>query len=157
MQNRKGYFGIGVYHPKTEENIGTLWRHAMLYDAAFIFTIGRRYTKQGSDTSKSDRHIPLYHYIDIAEFSEHRPLDCPVVCIELAPYAEFLRPFNHPERCIYLLGAENHGIPFDVMQSMQAVVQIEAPNEQSMNVATSGTIVMRDRYIKSVGPQREVQ
>jgi hypothetical protein len=34
----RGYFGIGIYHGKTEENIGTLWRSAYAYGADFVFT-----------------------------------------------------------------------------------------------------------------------
>ena len=34
------YFEIGVYHPKKEVNIGTLWRTAYQLGASVIFTIG---------------------------------------------------------------------------------------------------------------------
>ncbi len=36
------YFEIGIFHPKTKENIGTLWRSAYQLGAAGIFTIGKR-------------------------------------------------------------------------------------------------------------------
>lgn len=57
---KRGYFGIGVYHPKNVINIGTLWRSANCFGADFLFTIGHRYKHQGSDTLKTYRHIPLY-------------------------------------------------------------------------------------------------
>lgn len=144
----RGYFGIGVYHPKTEENIGTLWRHARLYGADFIFTIGRRYKKQASDTSDASRHIPLYNYTDYADFKAHQPYNCPVVCVELAEGSVSLPQFAHPERAIYLLGAEDHGLPEHVLEGRQ-IVQIPAREPQSMNVAVSGTLVMYDRYVKA--------
>ena len=61
---KRGYFAIGIYESKTETNIGTLWRSAYNFGADFIFTIGKRYKKEPSDTTKSERHIPLYGYDD---------------------------------------------------------------------------------------------
>lgn len=144
---RRGYFGIGIFHTKTEGNVGTLWRHAQLYGADFIFTIGKRYKKQSEDTTHGYKHIPLYHYSDYEDFIGHVPYDCPVICVELNDGAKGLNETHHPERAIYLLGAEDHGIPADVLHGKQCI-QIEAPNAQSMNVATAGTLVMYDRFIK---------
>lgn len=145
----RGYFGIGIFHPKTHMNIGTLWRHAQVYDADFIFTIGKRYKKEPTDTQNASLHIPLYNYKDWDDFQEHRPYNCPLVCVELANHAHTLQNSTHPERAIYLLGAEDHGLPTSITTENQTV-QIEAPNPQSMNVAVAGTMVMYDRYVKSV-------
>jgi tRNA G18 (ribose-2'-O)-methylase SpoU len=145
----KGYFGIGVYHPKTAENIGTLWRHANNFGADFIFTIGHRYRKQASDTSATWRNIPLYHYADFTDFRRHIPYDCPLVCVELAPNSTTLPRFEHPQRCIYLLGAEDHGLSENVLSAAQHIVEIPTGIPQSMNVAVSGTLVMYDRYTKA--------
>lgn len=144
----RGYFGIGVYHPKTEENIGTLWRHARLYGADFIFTIGRRYRKQPSDTSNTSLHIPLYNYVDYEDFHSHLPYNCPVICVELSDHAHQLPDVTHPERAIYLLGAEDHGIPPEIMKGKQ-VIEIPSRETQSMNVAVSGTLIMYDRFVKT--------
>ena len=53
----RGYFGIGIQNAKTDENIGTLWRSAFIMGASFIFTIGKRYKKQATDTPKSWKNI----------------------------------------------------------------------------------------------------
>jgi tRNA G18 (ribose-2'-O)-methylase SpoU len=143
----RGYFGIGVYHPKTEQNIGTLWRSATLYGASFIFTVGRRYEKQASDTTQSWRHIPLWHFFDWDELREHIPYDCPLVCVELSDNAFDLRTFIHPERAIYLLGAEDHGVPEHILAG-RPTVQIPCPQPYSMNVAVAGSLVMYDRFVK---------
>ena len=44
-----GYFGIGVIHPKTSENIGTLWRSAYQMDASVLCTIGARYKSSSTE------------------------------------------------------------------------------------------------------------
>ena len=64
----RGYFGIGVYMLKSAVNLGTLWRSANILGAKYIFTIGRRYNKQSSDTMQTQRHIPLITYIDFEDF-----------------------------------------------------------------------------------------
>jgi len=145
----RGYFGIGIFHGKHEINIGTLWRHAYMYRAAFVFTIGARYRAQSSDTLKTPKHIPMYHYSDVDVFMESRPYDCPLVCVELSEGSISLPDFTHPERAIYLLGAEDHGLPGSVLDRAQYIVQIPCPSPQSMNVAVTGTLVMYDRFLKS--------
>jgi hypothetical protein len=48
----RGFFAVGVDQPKCEINIGTLWRTAHILGAAYLFTIGKRYRRQPSDTTK---------------------------------------------------------------------------------------------------------
>ena len=142
----RGYYGIGIYQPKTIMNMGTLWRSAHSFDANFIFTIGRRYKKQPSDTVKAWRHIPLYNYQTFEEFHNAIPYDCRLVCIEIDDRAKDLKDFKHPERCIYLLGAEDNGIPPKYLKGNQ-VVKINS--KRCLNVASTGSIVMYDRQVKN--------
>jgi len=145
----RGYFGIGIYHGKTSENIGTLWRSANILGADFIFTIGKRYTKQCTDTMSTPKHIPLFHYSTWTDFMDHIPYDCPVVAIELDKRSVPLETYKHPERCIYLLGAEDSGIPKDVLCRCKDIVQLMG--DRCMNVSTAGSIVMYDRLAKQKG------
>lgn len=145
----RGYFGIAIWHPKSEINIGTLWRHAFLYDAAFVATIGRRYQKQASDTPGTPNHVPLLHYADLDDLLEHLPHSCPLVGVELAEGSKPLPRFSHPPRALYLLGAEDHGLPQAILQRCHQVVQIPTAREWSMNVSVAGSILMYDRMVKS--------
>lgn len=147
--NKRGYFGIGVYHPKTVENIGTLWRSAFLFGADFIFTVGARYKKQPSDTPKTQNHVPLYNYTDFEDLTKHLPEGAELVCIEMDDKAKALNTSNHPERAVYLLGAEDYGIPEELMNGHQKVF-IPTEREFSMNVAMAGSIVLYDRMSKIV-------
>lgn len=149
IDSLRGYFGIGIYMPKHDENIGTLWRHAYLYNASFIFTIGKKYSKQCSDTSNSYNHIPLYYYETYDHFKASLPEGCDTIAVELDPFSVPLQDFEHPLRVVYLLGNESHGLPKEIINEVDHTVQIYAPKPQSMNVATSGTIVMYDRSIKA--------
>lgn len=152
----RGYFGMAVWHPKSEVNIGTLWRTAFLYDAAFIATVGRRYEKQASDTPGVGNHVPLQHYSDIDDLVDHLPNSCPLIGIELDERARPLTHFSHPQRGLYLLGAEDHGLPKKVLDRCHQVVQIPGVRPWSMNVSVAGSIIMYDRFAKSTSVIREV-
>lgn len=140
-----GYFGVGVYHPKREVNVGTLWRTAYTYGAAFIFTVGRRYEHQASDTCHVPNHLPLYEFRTVAEMVEGLPADCPVVAVE--QWGTGLGVFTHPPRAAYLLGAEDHGLPSDLLALCAHHVSIVTPKVISLNVAVAGSIVIHDRLV----------
>ena len=143
---KSGYFGIGVFNPKNQINIGTLWRSANNFGADFIFTIGKRYDKQSSDTCKTFRHIPLYHYKTFAELNSHRPYSAQLIAIEQTETSKDIKNFVHPKQAIYLLGAEDYGIPTKILKKCQAVVHISTP--MCLNVAVAGSIIMFDRQNK---------
>lgn len=146
MPKPRGYFGIGIENTKTELNIGTLWRSAKILNASFIFTIGKRYKKQASDTLKAYRHIPFYQYDTFTEFYGMIPYDCKLIGVELDERANQINNFIHPERAIYLLGSEDNGISKEALGKCHAIVQL--PGEYCLNVAVAGSIVMYDRFIK---------
>lgn len=143
----RGYFGVAAYHPKTANNVGSLWRTADLYGAAFLGTVGRRYTHQSTDTMHTPKHTPLIHYTDLDDLIAHLPHGCPIVGVELDPRATPLDEFDHPERALYLLGAEDHGLPPAVVDRCHYVVQVPCPTARSMNVACAGSIVVADRHM----------
>lgn len=143
----RGYFGIGIENGKTERNIGTLWRSAHCFGAAFIFTIGARYLKQPTDTTKAWLHVPLYEYQDFHDFNKYKPIDSELVGIELDTKATPLETFIHPERALYLLGPEDGSISFAAQENCDYIVQIGS--KYCLNVAIAGSIVMYDRNMKS--------
>lgn len=146
IQKPRGYYGIGIENTKTEINVGTLWRSAKIFNASFIFTIGKRYKKQASDTLKAYRHIPFYQYDNFEQFYNAIPYDCRLIGVELNPKAKQINNFVHPERAIYLLGAEDNGISKEALAKCQAIIQL--PGEYCLNVAVAGSIVMYDRLTK---------
>lgn len=142
----RGYYGIGIVGSKTPLNVGTLWRSAGILDAAFIFTAGRRYPKQASDTIQAWKHIPLFEHDSADDLFENIPKDCVPVAVELDPRARPLVNYTHPERAVYLLGAEDTGLPNPVLDRCRDVVQI--PGSYCLNVAVAGSIVLYDRIAK---------
>ena len=149
---RRGYYGIGIIGCKTRSNIGTLWRSAHLFDARFLVMIAPRYpwikARQASDTTNARLHIPYFTFPDFDTFCAYgRPCDCALVAVEQTESSRDLPTFIHPHRAIYLLGAEDTGIPDYVLRVVQHTIAIPTP--MCLNVAVAGSIVMYDRYVKS--------
>jgi tRNA G18 (ribose-2'-O)-methylase SpoU len=116
--------------------------------ASLIFTIGRRYRRQASDTIRTANHIPLMHFTDMDDLVEHLPHSCMLVGIEIDPSARNLAEYVHPERAAYLLGAEDYGLPPDVIERCHSLIQVESPRYMCLNVAVAGSLVMWDRHVK---------
>jgi tRNA G18 (ribose-2'-O)-methylase SpoU len=137
------YFEIGVYNARNQVNIGTLWRSAYQLGAAGIFTIGRPYHRQPSDTAQAMYHIPMRHFVTFDDFLAARPVGALLVGIEMGGIP--LSAFQHPRRAVYLLGSEDSGLPERILAGCNAVVSLDAVNRPSFNLAVTGSIVMYHR------------
>ncbi len=143
----RGYWGIGIYNPKHEANLGGVWRSAQAFSANFIFTVGpRRYSEQCTDIMKSTRHVPLFHYPTIEDLKSHLPHGCPLIAIEYPLAKQSLREFSHPERVVYLLGSEDNGLPERVINQCHFTITI--PTKVCLNLASAATVVMYDRILR---------
>ncbi|WP_378186521.1 RNA methyltransferase [Aquimarina sp. W85] len=139
------FFGIGIQNGKTPENLGVLWRSAQNLGASFIFTIGNRYAKQACDTHNAVKSLPYFHYKNFEDFYRHLPKGAMLVGVELTKSAEALEAFRHPRRCVYLLGAEDHGLSKEAIEKSHFLIKFKS--ELSLNVAVAGSIVMYDRGV----------
>lgn len=137
------FFEIGIYQSKRVYNLGTLWRTAYQLGAAGVFTIGRRYERQPSDPFVVERQIPLRNFLTFDHFLAQRPVNTILIGIEQG--GTMLSEFDHPPQAIYLLGAEDFGLPNAVLEKCNSVVSLEAMVRSSYNVAVAGSIVMYDR------------
>jgi tRNA(Leu) C34 or U34 (ribose-2'-O)-methylase TrmL len=143
----RGYWGIGVYHPKKEHNFGTILRNAYSFGASFVYTIGPRFKRQAADTARAWRHVPVFCYQGIEDLLNHLPYGCSLVGVELVKEAIYLPRFSHPERACYLLGAEDYGLPRDVIARCEYAVRIPGA-AYCLNLASAATIMMYDRVSK---------
>lgn len=152
---QEGFFGIGIFNPEIQENLGTLWRSAYIMGASFIFTIGKRnFTKEASDVTHAWNKIPLYLYENFDSFYSSLPYSTQLVAVEMSAKATPLSQFEHPQRAVYLLGCESTGLPEQVVSRCHKLIQL--PGNFSLNVATTGSIVIYDRITKipTFFPQR---
>lgn len=142
---KKGFFGIGILHPKFECNVGGLFRSAYAFGADFLFTIGRKYKKQSADTVNATGNIPYYHYLTFEQFKDNLPNGCRIVCVEIDENARELKNFVHPVGAAYLLGNEGNGIP---QKFLKDNIIIKIPSRVCLNVSVAGSIVLYDRVTK---------
>jgi tRNA G18 (ribose-2'-O)-methylase SpoU len=142
----KGYFGIGVEGVSKAVNVGTLFRTAHAFGAAFVFTLRARYDdREGgqSDTSDTPRSVPAYDFADLEAF--RLPQGCRLVGVEISDQAIELPSFRHPRQAAYILGAEREGLSADVQSICDYVVKI--PTRFSVNLGVAGALIMYDRQI----------
>jgi len=146
---QRGFFGMAILDAKHEPNVGVLWRSAFVFGASFMATVGeKRYKTNRADTTQSHRHLPLFHFSDVNDLRSHLPKGCQLIGVELCDEASDLQKFVHPERALYLLGSEDHGIPYHVLSLLDRVIKINTSLNVSLNVGVAGSIILYDRILK---------
>ncbi len=143
----RGYFGLAIYRPKKEVNFGSLLRTAQIFDASFIALIGSRYLRQSSDTFGAVHHIPIFEYDCFDNFYLNLPRSCQIIGVEQHERAQQLRAYQHPLSAVYLFGAEDDGLPPNILERCHDLVMLEG--EKSMNLAVAGSIVIYHRVCLS--------
>lgn len=139
MNNKRGYFGLAFYEPKFEENIGMAIRSAKCFNADFIAIIGKRYKKQVTNTTLTERHIPLYEYRNLEDFLDHIPFGCEIVGIEID--GRNIKGYIHPERAVYILGGEDRMLPSEIKQ------RIKIDTQHCLNMSVAASIILFHRSL----------
>ena len=142
-----GYSAIGVVNTKNQANVGTLWRSAYQLGANFIFTIGTRYRHQPTDTVRAVQRMPLFELDSWSEFVEWAPRGARWVAVEMGGTP--LEEFEHPLDAVYILGAEDAGLPKSILRACHDVVSLRSERYASYNVAVAGSLVLYDRLEKA--------
>ena len=98
LPSPRGYFAIGVEGISKPVNLGNLLRSAHAFGASFVFTIAAdpRALEMRSDTSRSESHVPLYHWRSLDELA--LPRGCSLVGVEILDEAADLPSFRIPCR-----------------------------------------------------------
>ena len=143
----EGFFGIGIYHPEKQENLGSLWRSAYIMGASFIFTVGKnKFVKESSDVTHAWNKIPLYVHSDFDNFYRSLPYSTQLIGVEMHENAIAIKDFEHPQRAVYIMGCESSGLPSSVLDRCHKLVSL--PGNFSLNVASAGSILIYDRISK---------
>ena len=139
----RGYFGVGLEQSSKPMNAGNLFRTAHAFGASFLFTVNASYSVKDakSDTSMAPRNIPWFDFK--SSFELQLPKGCLLIGVEIHEDAIELPIFRHPLNAAYILGPEMGSLSPGVVERCTALVRI--PSRFSLNVATSGAIVMYDR------------
>ena len=136
----RGYYGIGLQHPKYSVNVGATIRAAGVYDASFVATTGERFGKTRTDTMKHYRHMPFYRVDDLKDII---PYNCVPVAIDIIEGARSLIDYVHPERAFYIFGAEDRTLDINWRRDT-----VYIPTKYCMNLAATVNVVLYDRLAK---------
>ena len=152
MSVGRGYFAIGVEGVSKPYNVGSLFRTANAFGAAFVFTVGAAYQKREGgkiDTSNAADHVPFYAFPEVDDMA--LPEGCDIVGIELTDDAVDLPSFRHPQRAVYVVGPERSSLSPALQDKCSFMVKI--PTRFALNLALAGALVMYDRTLSLGGFQ----
>lgn len=81
------------------------------FGRSYLATIGERYKRQPCDVHNVTAKIPLFQFESFGDFKKNMPEDTSLVGIEMGHENQLLDQWTHPYRAVYLLGAEDNGLP----------------------------------------------
>lgn len=139
----RGYSAIGLYHPKTAINVGSVLRAAQCYGSSLVAYTGQRYKNSATDTMKAYRHLPLIKVDDLFSIIPH---DCVPVAVDLLDDARNLVHYTHPERAFYIFGPEDGTLGKTITSRCRDKVYV--PMDGCMNLAACVNVVLYDRMAK---------
>lgn len=90
----RGYSAIGLFHPKTPENVGSVLRACHNFEVSLLSIEGKRFRKASTDTYKSYRHLPV---LEVENLKDTIPYNCIPVAVELVPQAVSIVDYKHPQ------------------------------------------------------------
>jgi tRNA(Leu) C34 or U34 (ribose-2'-O)-methylase TrmL len=143
---KNSYACIGLFNPKTPENVGSVMRAAGCYGVNSVFYTGKRYDYAKpfyTDTQKIYETLPL---IGVKELKDTIPLGCVPVAVELIDGAKSLTTYKHPPRAFYIFGPEDGTLKKEITDFCEDIVYI--PTEGCMNLAATVNVVLYDRLAK---------
>lgn len=139
----RGYSSIGLFYPKTPENVGGILRAAHCFDVAMIAIEGKRFSKHSTDTYKQYKHMPI---IETENLNLVIPYGCVPVAVELIEGAQSLAEYTHPERAFYIFGPEDGSLGKSTLEWCRDVIYI--PTKGCLNLAACANVVLYDRMAK---------
>ena len=143
---KNSYSCIGLYNPKSPENVGSVMRAAGCYGVNSVFYTGKRYDHAKpfyTDTQGAYETLPL---IGVDDLESIIPLGCVPVAVELVDGAKLLPTYKHPARAFYIFGPEDGTLNKKITNFCDDVIYI--PTKSCMNLAATVNVVLYDRLAK---------
>jgi tRNA(Leu) C34 or U34 (ribose-2'-O)-methylase TrmL len=139
----RGFSAIGLYQPKTPENVGSALRAAKCYGSSMLAVMGKRFKRASTDTFKQYRHMPV---LEVEDLKAVIPFGAVPVAVELIEGAQSLAHYEHPKQAFYIFGPEDGSIPEHVLEWCRDKVYV--PTNGCMNLAATVNVVLYDRMAK---------
>ncbi len=146
---------IAAWNITKEHNVGSLVRTAHAAAAAEVVLVGEReWNVEAAKTS--ELYTTVTQLADKESFRKHlESRRWNLVAVELDSRAVNVFDAEYPERPCFLLGAEIGGVPGELLDDAELVVQIPQWGlVPSLNLAIAGSIVLYDYLGKLHGEAR---
>jgi tRNA(Leu) C34 or U34 (ribose-2'-O)-methylase TrmL len=144
---QRGFSIVALHNPKSGENVGGALRAAAVYGSAGVIVDGPRRNvliQHPTNTMKAHLHLPVTWIEDLFDAIPHGAVP---VAVEIAQNAKSLIEFKHPERAVYIFGAEDATL--GVQTLARCVHSVYIPTKRCMNLAATVNVVLYDRLAKS--------
>lgn len=139
----RGFISVGLHHPKTPENVGSVLRAMHCYGGSLLAVAGKRFKRSSTDTYKQWRQTPV---LEVESLQSVIPYDAVPVAVDLVPDAVSLADYKHPVRAFYIFGPEDGTLGEKVLSWCKDRVYI--PTNGCMNLAATVNVVLYDRQTK---------
>jgi len=140
---------IAAWNITKEHNVGSLVRTAHAVAAEEVLLVGERdWNVEAARTA--ELYTTVNRLPDAVAFRSHlEERNWTLVAVELDDRAVSLFDAEYPERPCFLLGAELGGIPSELLDEAELVVQIPQWGlVPSLNLAVAGSVVLYDFLAK---------
>jgi len=141
---------IGLYNPKSPNNVSSVMRSCGNFGADAIYFTGTRYPRARdakSDLAKMSRKVSTNIAVTAVDcLIDAVANDMEIICIELAINATPLPEYKHPLNAFYIFGPEDGTLSRDIVNKADAVVYV--PTIGCMNLAATVNVVLYDRSVK---------
>lgn len=142
----RGFAAVALHSPKSDGNIGGAVRAAGVFGAKLVVIGMARVLQRGrverTDPRSTHRHMPVQWLPSVLDGLPH---ECEAIAVEMTDDAKPLPAFEHPERAFYIFGAEDTGLPQEIISVCDHVIRIPAG---SLNLAAAVNVVLYDRASK---------
>ena len=143
-------FAVAAWEITKEHNVGTLVRTAHAAAADEVILLGDRdWNVEAAKTSELYTRIVQLPATPDALRAHLRSRGWELVAVELAERSTNLFEARYPERPCFLLGAELHGLPTELLDEATLVVEIPQWGlVPCLNLAVAGSLVVYDHLAK---------
>lgn len=134
---------LAMCHPRFDVNLGVAVRSAEAAGLREVFLVGRAELFR-SPARGTDRLLPLRHAPDAAALvRQARTSDYQIVAVQQTPDSVPFHQADYPPRPLFVVGAEDEGVPPALRAAADLVVEIPMWGAiDSLNVAAATTTVL---------------
>jgi tRNA(Leu) C34 or U34 (ribose-2'-O)-methylase TrmL len=142
---------IALVNPKYPHNVGMAVRLASCYGLKQVWFSGDRLSLNPAEGDRLPREERMkdYNKVQLIQhdyFFEQFPQETTPVAVEVRDAAEPLHSFEHPDKALYVFGAEDGTIPKVLLQHCHRFIVI--PTKHCLNLATAVATILWDREYK---------